>query len=144
MIFEDFRSFHRICDVTGGKKGEKVPKWSKTTYILTAVCHRCVKLAWWVHVGMTNSLVALNLEIWEILILFVTSKGKKGVRRDPKLQKIDHIFIRIAQLELKVYSQNVSYLQDIYKTLNVSYLQDIYKTLNVSYLQVSTLIEQLL
>ena len=36
-------------------------------------------------VGMTNSLVALNLEIWEILIL--TSKGEKGVKRDPKLQK---------------------------------------------------------
>ena len=71
MIFEDFRSYHRICDVTGGKKGEKVPKWSKTPYILTEVCHRGVKLAWWVHVGMTNSLVALNLEIWEILILFV-------------------------------------------------------------------------
>ena len=33
MIFEDFRRFHRICDVTGGKKGKKVPKWSKTPYL---------------------------------------------------------------------------------------------------------------
>ena len=40
-----------------------------------AVCHIDVKLASWVHVGMTNSLVAFNLEIWEILILFVMSKG---------------------------------------------------------------------
>ena len=87
MIFEDFRSFHRICDVTGGKMGEKIPKWSKTPYILTALWHRGVKLAWWVHVGMANSLVALNLEIWEILILFVTSKGKKGAKKDPKLRK---------------------------------------------------------
>ena len=72
VIFEDFKSFHRICEI---KKGEKVPKWPKTP-ILTAVCHRGVILAWWVHVGMTNSLVALNLEIWEILFIFVTSKGK--------------------------------------------------------------------
>ena len=38
--------------------------------------------------------MALNLEIWKILILFVTSKKKKGVKRDPKLQN--------TQLELKL------------------------------------------
>ena len=29
MIFEDFISFHLICDVTGGKKGEKGVKGGK-------------------------------------------------------------------------------------------------------------------
>ena len=76
MIFEDFRSHW-------GEMGEKVPKRSKTPYILTAVCHRRVKLACWEHVGMTNSLVALNLEIWEILILFVTSNGKRELKGTP-------------------------------------------------------------
>ena len=61
-----------------GKRFQNDPKHP----ILTTVWHRGVKLAWWVHVGMANSLVALNLEIWEILM----SKGKKGVKRDPKLQ----------------------------------------------------------
>ena len=85
----------------------------QNTLYLTAVCHRGVKLAWWVHVGMANSLVALNLEIWEILILFVTSKGKKGVNRDPKLQQKktpylhNNFSIRVESLS----SQNVSYLR---------------------------------
>ena len=41
MILEDFRSFHRICDVTGSKKGEKVPKWSKTPYLDSSMSQRC-------------------------------------------------------------------------------------------------------
>ena len=111
MIFEDFRSFHRICDVTGGKKCRRFQNDPKHP---TAVCHRGVNLAWWVHVGMTNSLVALNLEIWEIFILFATSKGKKGVKRDPKLQKNNHIFITIAQLELIHFGRTNLLVRDIH------------------------------
>ena len=81
----DFRRFLEVFSVFvtsqgvksvggGGARSQNGPKHP----ILTAVCHRGVNIAWWVHVGMTNSLVVLNLLIWEILILFVTSKGEGG------------------------------------------------------------------
>ena len=71
-----------------------------------------VKLALRVHVGMTNSLVALNLEIGEISILFVASKGKKGVKRDPKLQNKTPYFHNNCSIRVEsLSSQNVSYLQ---------------------------------